>query len=215
MTAFPLDANTVRAYLDLGVDGTSKYTDTTIGSNIRASIAILERRTHRYLEDRTATLKFTTNGNPYIGIPGLRTATSVTLTGATLTADAGYWLQPDAQQSGLATGIQLRGFGQRRDGPWWLSSPEWFDRNLDRQRISMSSLPNDLVIAGAWGYLDPPDDCRMAVKVLAAHLTKLADANSAGTLATPDGNFFDLSNYPNLVVDFIREWSVSPGVGGG
>lgn len=216
---FPLDANTVRQYMDLTDDslstGSSKYSNTTIGSNIRASLSMLEGRTNRFLADRTQTLKFTTNGNPYVTIPGLRTATTVNYAGATMTADTTYWLIPDVGQTGVSAGVQLRGFGQGRQS--YLSSPEWFDRNMDSpkwQAKGWSSLPNDLVIAGDWGYTTPPEDCVMAVKVLTAYLTKLADANSQGASYTSDGNVFDLSNWPDLVQQFVREWTISPGVGG-
>lgn len=210
MTAFPLDANTVRDYMGLAADGTSKYSDTTINSNIRASLSWLERKTGRYLEDRTATLSFTTDGVGSFIIPGLRTATSISRNGATLVADASYYLTPDAQQSGVYTGVDFGGSG--RGG--YLSNPEWFDRGLDSDFYQRNyagragSLPNDLTIAGSWGYVTPPAEVLMAVKILAAHFTKLADANSAGFLSTPDGNVFDLTNWPGDVQQFVRDYSL-------
>ena len=92
----------VREYLALNTSPTdSKYSDTTIGSNIRSAINVLEHVTHRRLEPVTATLKFTTNGAPYMTITGLRTASSVTLAGTNLTAEPSNWLIPDAKQSGV------------------------------------------------------------------------------------------------------------------
>lgn len=224
MTMF-VTAASVREYLGLNaVSSDSKYSDATIGSNIRAATNALERHTGRRFENVTATLKFTTNGAAYLPIPGLRTASSVTLQSAALAADSTYYLVPDSQQSGVYTGIQFRAFGTRGQGSWWLSNPEWFDRNLDspwypanRSGGWQTSLPNDLSIAGTWGYLDDstmPEAVRHAVKVLAGYYTKRPDAILSGGITTPDGNTFDLSRYPVEVQDFIREWNVGPQVTG-
>lgn len=213
--AFPLSAATVRTYMELEDDGTSKYSDATIGSNIRTAIGMLQSRTKRRIQDSTETLKFTTNGNPYVTIPGLRTATTVTYAGAGLTADTTFWLIPDVQQTGVSAGIQLRGFNQGRQS--YLSSPEWFDRNMDSAKWAergWSSLPNDLVILGDWGYATQPDEPLNAVKVLSAYLTELGAASSQGTAFTTDGNPLDLSDLPEIVQLFIHDWSISPGVGG-
>lgn len=212
-------AAAVREYMGLNsVSSDSKYSDATIGSNIRAAIGTLERTTHRRFTDVTATLKFTTNGAAYVTIPGLRTATSVTNQGSALVADSTYYLIPDSQQTGVYTGIQFRAFGTRgMEGPWWLSNPEWFDRNLDSpwhpaNRGGGTSLPNDLSIAGDWGYVDDstmPEAVRHAAKVLAAFYTKRPDAILSGGITTPDGNTFDLSRYPVEVQQFIGDWRVS------
>ncbi len=221
-------AASVREYLGLNspsvpaVSGESKYTDSTIGSNIRAASWTLERATGRILGARTATLKFTTNGAAYVALPGLRSATSVTLQSTTLDADATYYLIPDAQQSGVYTGIQFRAFGSGRGGgPWWLSNPEWFDRNLDSplypgNRGGATSLPNDLVIPGDWGYTDAdlPEPVRHATKVLAAYYTKRPDAILSGGITTPDGNSFDLSALPVEVQAFVKDWRIGPWVYG-
>ena len=76
----------VREYIDLNtVSSSSKYTDSTIGSNIRAAGAWMERRTGRIFGNQAATTKkFTTNGKPSILLPGLRTATTVKLDGTAL-----------------------------------------------------------------------------------------------------------------------------------
>ncbi len=214
----------VREYLGLNaVPSDSKYSDATIGSNIRSAINALERHAHRRFANVTATLKFTTNGAAYVTIPGLRTATSVSNQGTALVADSTYYLIPDSQQTGVYTGIQFRAFGTRgMEGPWWLSNPEWFDRNLDSpwypgNRGGATSLPNDLSIAGDWGYIDDatmPEAVRHAVKVLAAYYTKRPDALLSGGITTPDGNTFDLTRFPIEVQDFIREWDVGTQVHG-
>ena len=210
MTAI-VQAAAVREYMALNSTASdSKYTDATIGSNINAAINVLERHTHRRLAPVTQTLKFTTNGAAIVTIPGLRTATSVTLQGAVLVADSTYWLINDPQQTGVATAVQLRAFGTQRQGSY-LSNPEWFDRNLDSPKYygGFSSLPNDLVIVGDWGYVDDstmPEAVRHHVKVLASFFTKRPDALLSGGITTPDGNSFDLSHYPVEVQDFIREW---------
>jgi hypothetical protein len=211
-------ATSVREYLGLNaVSGESKYSDTTIGSNIRAATWALARATGRVFVDETATKKFTTNGAAYLTIPGLRTASSISLQGTALTADSTYYLVPDVQQTGVYTGIQFRAFGTGRGGPWYLSNPEWFDRNLDRYPYGpwggSMSLPNDLTIAGSWGYAShdsTPEPYLHAVKVLAAYYTKRPDALLSGAISTDQGSIFDLSRFPVEVRAFIEEWKVGP-----
>lgn len=223
MSVFILAAQ-VREYLELNATASSsKYTDATIGSNIRAATYALEKATHRRLGPTTETLKFTTNGAAYLTIPGLRTASAVTLSSAALVADTSYWLIPDAQQTGVYTGIQFRAFGTgRQGGSSYLSFPDWFDTNRDSpwhpgNRGGPTSQPNDLSIAGTWGYVDDstmPEAVRHATKVLAAYYTKRPDAILSGALAMPDGGMVDLSNLPIEVQQFIREWDVGSQVTG-
>ncbi len=215
-----VSAASVREYLSLDPTASaSKYSDETIGSNIRAASWTLERATGRVFGDITATKLFTTNGAAYLTIPGLRTATAVSLQGTALTADLTYWLTPDVQQSGVFTGVQFRPFGSysTRSGPAYLSNPEWFDRGLDFGLDSyragyggfqLTSLPNDLSIAGSWGYTDMPEPIRHATKVLAAYYTLRPQAILSGSLVTPDGNFVNLSNLPVEVREFVAEWDV-------
>lgn len=209
----------VRDFIDLNNDATSMYSDQTIGSNIRAASWFLERATGRMFGDRTAlTMKFSTNGAASVTIPGLRTATSVSYVGSPLTADETYWLLPDVQQTGVFTGIQLRGFSDRRDGPSYLAFPEWFDRNLDspKYRGYLESIPNDLVIVGDWGYTEAnlPEPVRFATKTLAAFYTKYPDAILIGSTQTAQGGSIDLSGFPLPVQQFVTEWSVRAGVAG-
>jgi hypothetical protein len=208
----------VQEYMGLNtspVTGDSKYSASTIGSNIRAAGAWMERRTGRIFGDETATKKFTTYGKPYLLIPGLRTATTVTLDGTALTADSTYWLLPDAQQTGLYTGIQFRAFG-KGPLPWYLGVPDWWDRGLDMPgQPSGGSLPNDLVIVGDWGYVDDatmPEEVRHTAKVLSAYFTKRPDAILGGALATPEGGVVDLSQFPIEVQAFVAEWRLEQGV---
>jgi hypothetical protein len=207
----------VREYLELNDPGSSsKYSDATIGSNIRAASYTLERVTHRWFADRTATtLKFTTNGAASVLLPGLRTATTVTMQGAGLTEDSTYWLVPDDAQSGVFTALQVRPFASGRAGAWWLSNPEWFDRNLDspfypaNRGYGYTSLPNDLVIVGDWGYEDDdnfPEPIRLATKALAGYYTLHPSALLSGAQSTGEGNIFDLSRLPIEVQSFVAEW---------
>lgn len=222
MTAPALvDAQAVRDYMELNASTSSRYSDGVIGSNIRAATWMLERATGRFFAAKSATLVFSTNGAALVTLPGLRSATTVTLQSATLTVDQTYWLIPDVQQTGVSTGIQLRGFtdGMRPGAPWWLSNPEWFDRNLDSPWYPGNygggrSLPNDLSIAGLWGYASgsEPEPSLHAVKVLASWITKRPDAILSGGITTPDGNLVDLSKFPIEVVSFIQQWRVGPWV---
>mgnify|MGYP006921401355 CR=1 FL=1 len=207
----------VREYMDLNAVGSSsKYSDSTIGSNIRAAGAWMERRTGRIFGNQAQTTKkFTTNGKPSIMLPGLRTATTVTLDGTALVADESYWLLADGQQTGLYTGIQFRAWGQS-GAPWYLGVPDWWDRGLDMPgQPGGGSLPNDLVILGDWGYVDDatmPEEVRHVSKVLAAYFTKRPDAILGGALATPEGGVVDLSSFPIEVQSFVAEYRIEQGV---
>ena len=206
-----ITASALRAYLDLNsVSSSSKYDDSTLGSNIRAASAFLQRRTGRQFADQTATKLFTTQGRTAITLPGLRAATTVTLQSTPLTADSTYWLLPDVQQTGLYTGIAFRGFGARS----YLSNPEWFDRNLDRtwdRYGGFYSLPNDLSIAGTWGYTDAnlPEPLLHATKVLAAFYTKRPDSVLASVATTVEGTTLDYSALPPEVQAFIDDWKLA------
>lgn len=209
MTAF-IAVQTVRDYIELQASSSSKYTDGAISSNIRAASAFLERRTGRQFERQTTTTKvFTTNGRAAVTIPGLSSASAVTLQSSTLVLDSTYWLHVDAQQTGVYTSIQVRQFGT-----WdYRSNPEWFDRNLDSpywRRGYYSSLPNDLSITGTWGLLpaDYPEPLLHATKVLAAWYTKRPDSILANVAITPDGTALDYSAVPPEVGDFIAAYKL-------
>lgn len=210
-----ITATQVRDYLGLVPDATSRYSDSSLGSNIRAASNFLERRTNRWLWNRTGeALTLTTNGKASLQIPGLRTVTSVTLSGASMTQDASYWLIPDEKQTGLFTALALRGTG---GGGGYLSNPQWFDRNLDHPywqgRNGFGSLPNDLVITGDWGFADAsttPEEVLHAAKVLAGYFTKRPDALLSGALSTEFEGSFDLSSLPVEVQAFISDWRIRP-----
>lgn len=213
--AFTTEA-AVREIVDLNGASSSRYSSDTIGSNIRDASWFLEKATGRIFRDESAlTLKFTTNGQASVYIPGLRTASAVTLNGATLTADSSYWLIPDVQQTGVALAIQVRPFDRGGDGTWYLGIPDWFERNLDSPKWSTrytdGSLPNDLSIAGAWGYTDAtlPEPVRRNTARLAAFYTLRSDALLSGARATEAG-IFDLSNLPIEVQAFIHDWKAGP-----
>lgn len=203
----------VREILDLNAAGSSRYSAATIASNIRTSAYFLERSTGRIFRDETSlTLKFTTNNAGIVYLPGLRTASSVTLNGSAFVADESYWLTPDSQQTGVYTAITFHPYGTGD----YRSYPDWFDRNLDspywRGLIqSRRSLPNDLVIAGAWGYPEAtlPEPVRDANTRHAAWLTLRSDALLSGARAT-DAGIFDLSNLPIEVQNFVSSWKSGP-----
>ena len=215
-----VNASDVREYMEV-TSTTGRWSDSQLGSNIRAATWMLERATGRFYASKTATLKFTTNGAAFVTIPGLRTAATVSLQGSTLVADSGYYLIPDSQQTGVATGIQFRAFGTASSGPWWLGNPEWFDRNLDSRwhpanRGLATSLPNDLSIGDTWGYAaaDMPEPVLYATKVLAGFFAERPAALLSGARATPDGGAVDLLSFPVEVQQFIADWKVGPWVYG-
>jgi hypothetical protein len=207
-SSLPISEQQVRDYLDL--EGTTgKYRNELIASNIRAAASFIERETGRQFEPQTNTTKyFTTEGRAALRIPDLRTATSITLQGAALTADESYWLIRDSQ--GSFTTVQFRAFGTGHGSRSYLSNPEWFDRNLDRDwnRYGYSSLPNDLVITGNWGYDPPPWDFLHAVKVLAAWYTKRPASVLANVALTPEGTELRYSDLPPEVSGFINSWKL-------
>lgn len=183
---------------------TGRYSDGALSSNILAAQGFLQRETGRLFEKRDATtLKFTTEGRAQSSLPDLRTATSVTWDGTTLVEGESYWLIPDAKQSGVYVGIQLSSF--RREGKWYYSNPEWWDRGLDWPRHG-SSEPDDLLITGDWGWDPLPYDVLHAVKVLAAWYTKRADAVLANAVQGPDGAILDYSTLPPEVASVIRDY---------
>lgn len=208
MPAFT-NASNVRAYSGIdAIDAADdRWNEAQLSSNIRAASAFLERRTGRQFELQTATTrKFTTNGEAFVALPGLRTATSVTLSGTALTADDTYHLIPDAQQTGLSIGIQFRPFGRRADYRSW---PNWFDTNLDRRWYpGYTSDPNDLVITGDWGFEELPAELVHATNVLASWYTRRPDALLGGVQVSPNGTEIDLSALPVEVVEFIRAWKI-------
>lgn len=206
MPAF-VTASNVRSYAGINNTIADPWSEANLGSNIRAASAFLQRATGRQFEAQTGVAKtFSTNGGAYISIPDLRTASQVTLSGSTFTADSDYWLIPDRQQSGVYIGIQFRPWGGRGG---YRSFPDWFDTNKDAWHWPIwGSDVHDLRITGDWGWDPLPDELLHATKALAMWYTKRPDANLTNAIQTPEGNTFDLSSLPAEVNDFIRQWKV-------
>lgn len=208
MSAFT-NASNVRAYAGIdAIDASNdRWNESMLSSNIRAASAFLERKTGRQFELQTATTKrFTTNGDAFVALPGLRTASSVALSDSALTADDTYHLIPDTQQTGVYIGIQFRPFGRGADYRSW---PNWFDTNLDRRWYpGYTSDPNDLVITGDWGYVDYPDELIHATNVLAAWYARRPDSLLGGVSVTPGGTEIDMGALPIEVRLFIDSWKI-------
>lgn len=209
MPAFT-NASNVRAYA--GIDAINaqndRWNEGPLSSNIRAASAFLEKRTGRQFELQLATTKtFTTNGEAFIAVPGMRNNNpTITLADTVLTVDTDAFLIPDHQQTGVYIGLQFRPFGSRADYRSW---PNWFDTNLDRRWYpGYTSDPNDLTVRDDWGYVNYPEELIHVTNVLAVWFTKRPDASLSNTIQTPDGNVFDLSALPTEVQLFIAEWKI-------
>lgn len=192
----------VRDYIELNGASTSKISSASLASNIRAASQYLEQTTHRWFGDRVAqTWTTSTNGMPYVQIPGFRTFTSVTLNSAALSANSTYYPIPDRQNTGIYVGLQFQPFNT---GPeWWKSVPDWFDKGLDSGRYGPSGIPNDLVIVGNAGYADAdlPEQLRHACKILAAWYT----LRPSGLITAP---WTAEGTIPIEVKAFIQEWNL-------
>lgn len=148
-------------------------------------------------------------GRAALTIPDLQSTTQVLLNSSTLTANASYYLIPDALNSGVFTAIDLPQYRFPYD---YRTYSDWFDKGYDlplsQARLRMG-LPNDLVIGpGTWGWATIPDEVAHAAKVLAAWYTKRPDAVLSNTIQTPEGNILDLSRIPPEVKDFIAGWRI-------
>jgi len=220
-----VSAAMVRDYLNLNPAGsTAQYTDGTIGSNILAAQSMLEHATSRWFVDRPNTTYIVTSLNrPSMVLPGFRPTPTVSRSGTALTiAAAGAtgtaYLVQDALQTGVYTGLQLRPYNTLRGGPWWLSNPEWFDRNLDSPWYPgnyggngyYTSAPGDVVVVGDGGYATNavPDGVLHAIKVLAAFYTMRPASLLADVAITPAGGVVNYSSLPGEVQTFIAQWSI-------
>jgi len=187
---------------------TGRKSNTNVTLLLNAASDALERDTGRLITSSgsNSTRKFTSNGRAYLVIPDLRTAASVTIQSAALTADAGYWLIPSRQSPDIFVGLQLRAFGQDS----YLANPEWFDRNLDQMWMKYggdTSLPNDVVVTGLWGWTFTPYQWVMGIYALAGYFYQHADALFSSARATPEGNIFDLSQLPTEV-KMLQDWRI-------
>jgi hypothetical protein len=218
----PISSGQVLDYMALNSPGsTSQYSSGTVASNIRSAAASLEKATQRWFMDRGATTwTATTNGRAALYIPGFRSISGVTLQTAPLYDGQSFWALPDAQNSGILTGMQLRPFtSQSRDpSQRWLANPNWFDIAADSPfypanyggGYNLTSLPNDLVISGSGGYTDAtlPEAFLDAVKIWAAFKTMRPSSLLADVSITPQGGVVNYSSLPMEVASFIAEWRI-------
>lgn len=203
----------LRTYL-----GTSKtdgrYTGENLDFLLQTASDQLERATGRLITASASnTAKtFTTYGRALITIPDLRTATTFTLGGSTLTQDTSVWLIPSAQNAEIYTSVQVRPFrGPYSGSTWYLHYREWFDRNLDSPLFGASfdrSLPNDLVITGLWGWGTVPPAWKLATMALAGYYLKHSDALLSGGGVTADELVLDFSEFPSEVRQLIKDWQL-------
>lgn len=214
-----LVAADVRGYLQQD-STTGRFSDAQLGSNIAAATAFLQRETGRQFTKQDATSKtFTTLNRAIMYIPDLRSVTSATKGGTTVTSGTDFDLLPDRMSTGIYTGIQFRvPYGWGGYGTWYKSDPLWWDKNLDRPPwgsgvgYGYSSEPNDLVITGDWGYDDTngtvplPSDAQHAIKVLASFYTLRPQSVLAGAAVGPEGNFYSYRELPMEVRIFIDAW---------
>ena len=232
-------AQQVRDYIDNVSSTTSnQYTDATISSNIAMAQSFLENATGRHIAPRSWTSQapwlYTTMNFQSIPLPGFRTITSVTRSGATLTANAGYWLTPDVQQTGVFTRMAFRAATSQDFWPGtpgtpygpWVTNPLWYDYAFDSpfapQNVGanywLTSMPRDLEIVGESGYDvtigadaygGPPSIALMAIRAKAAWLTMRPSSILADVAISPQGGILNFSAQPPEVLDIIRLWGNS------
>jgi hypothetical protein len=223
-------AGQVRDYLELNSPGSSsKYSDDTIGSNLRAAQSMLEQKTHRFLFDRTAfTWATTTMLMAQVQIPGFRSFTSVSWGGSVLSVglpgndlNASCWAiaeQAPGVEFPLYTALQFRAHRAESTMPWWIADPGWFDKGLDMRSYpgnwgggyAYASMPNDLVILGNAGYAPgtEPDALRHAVKVLASFYTMRPASVMANIMLTAGGAGLTVDQLPPEVIEFVYDWKL-------
>lgn len=222
----------VRAYLELNSPSTSsRYSDETIGSNIRAAQSDLETATHRFLYDHpSVTWATTTMLQAQVALPGFRSIASATWGGAALSVALpgdgntspsawGLWEQtPGTSDNPLVIALQFRAWRVDNDMPWWYADPRWWDKALDNPfypgnyggGYAWTSMPNDLVIVGDGGYAagTEPEAVKDVIKVYAAWKTLRPSGLMGGFGITPGGGSIDYSSLPPEVRDFIADWSI-------
>jgi len=226
-------ASQVRDYLELNSPGsTSRYSDQTIGSNIRGAQSELESVCHRFFYDHPGvTWATTTMLQAQVAMPGFRTITSAVWGGATLSVAVpgdgndspsawGLWEAspgvPDNQR--LVIALQFRAWRADNDMPWWYADPRWWDKALDSPfypgnyggGYAWTSMPNDLVVVGDGGYTagNEPEAVKEVVKIYAAWKTLRPSGLMGGMGITPGGGTTDYSSLPPEVRDFIADWSI-------
>ena len=220
----------VRDYLDLNSPGSSsRYSDETIGSNIRSAQSDLEFVCRRFFYDHPAiTWATTTMLQAQVALPGFRTITTATWGGSLLSVAVpgdgntspsawGLWEQtPGSNDNPLIVGLQFRAWRVDNDMPWYFADRLWWDKALDSPfypgnyggGYAWTSMPNDLVIVGDGGYAagTEPEAVKDVVKVFAAWKT-IRPSGLLGNIAiTPDGGSTDYSSLPPEVRNFVADW---------
>lgn len=220
----------VRDYLELNSPGSSsKYSDQTIASNLRAAQSFLESATHRFLFDHPAvTWARTSMLQAQVALPGFRAFTTVTWGGSVMTVgypgndtNASCWVLAEegpGVEFPLYVGMQFRPWRVDNDRPWWLADSQWFDKALDSPfypgnwggGYAWTSMPNDLVIVGDGGYAagTEPEALKHAIKVLASFYTMRPASILADVAITPQGGVLTYSQLPTEAVAFIRDWKI-------
>lgn len=223
----------VRDYLTLNSPGsTSRYSDDTIGSNIRAAQSALEAATGRFVYDHPGvTWATTTMLQGQVAIPGFRALTSVTWGRAVMNVglpgnddNAGVWAIAEGgpgipDGGGLYVALQFRAWRSEAGGrPWWFADSGWFDKALDSPfypgnyggGFAWTSMPNDLVIVGDGGYTpgSEPEAVKHAVKVLAAWYTMRPASIMADVAVTSGGQTLPYQEMPPEVRQFIAGWKL-------
>jgi hypothetical protein len=135
---------------------------------------------------------------------------TVTLLGVTLTEEESCWFLSDRRNPAVSTALQVRVFDRSR-ADWYKSSPDWWDRNLDRPGRG-GHIPNDLVISGVVGHPVVPDDVKEATRNLAAWRYWRAKAGASGFVITPTGDEIPLANLPAGYADFVNRWRIRTAV---
>lgn len=226
-------ADQVRAYLELNTPGsTSRYSDETLGSNIRAAQSYLESECNRWFYDHPGvTWAKTTLLQAQVDLPGFRTFTSVTWgttimnvcipgDGQTSCSAWGLWEPQGGIEDGhqLVVGLQFRPWRVDNDRPWYYADPNWWDKMLDSPfypgnwggGYAWTSMPNDLVIVGDGGYAPghEPETVKQTVKVLASFYTMRPASIMGNLAATPGGAGIPYDMLPPEVQEFIADWRI-------
>lgn len=209
MSAF-VTAAELRTYLDVA-STTGRASTTNLDLIIGAASDFLELATGRVITASASNTvrTFTSHGRASITVPDLRTVSSITLQTTPLTVNETYWLLPSPQSETIFTGIQLRNYGQYD----YRSNPSWFDRNLDQPYWTArygqrSSLPNDVVVTGLWGWTTTPPEWKLATLALAGQEYKRPDSLLANIAITPEGNVLDYGQFPPEVPRLIEGWKL-------
>lgn len=228
MTYLAVSTQAVRDYLELNqTPSSSRYTDATIGSNIRSAQWYLEHKTGRFFLDRPATtwtIPGATLLRAQVALPGFRAFTAVQWGGSALTVgfaagdNASCWAIPDLLNTGVYTALQFRAWRVDSDPHSYWADRNWWDKLLDSPYYpgnwgggyAWTSMPDDLVITGDGGYLQggEPDIFLHAVKVLAGFYTMRPASILADVAITPAGGVLNYSRMPAEVVEFVADWKI-------